>query len=160
MRFRHGPQAWGEEVVYDTPQTLQALLLAMRAEDACTCKLPPDAEISIPDAEIRTVPRAVCGTPDLPGLLRTVFPIPAGLAIAVFDANVPRNNGVFDLNGNSVTAAPQLRLSAGRMVQLVIGYCTPMQLRQAGCLDVLDEAAFARLSDCTPACPCYIADEY
>ncbi len=93
------------------------------------------------------VPRLLeelCGRPDI--------------ALEVADPVIPQNNGIFAMDG-SPASTPQLRLDAGRLMQLLSGYMDIATLAAHGHATLLSPVS-SRIAELLPSLPCYTVEEY
>ena len=82
--------------------------------------------------------------------------IPYGFRL--FDPVIRENNGCFDFKGNTYADTPVFEISAGHLLQVLIGYHSLDELRDK--LNITDEAKFAEINKLLPKQKCYIIDEY
>lgn len=151
-----------EECFARDGETLHMLIEALQAEaDGRTVhvKLPPDAEIDLPEAELEIKPQGVMGIADVSETLSLLLG-DASFVFEITDSTLPQNAGIWDGRGKPTSRAPQLRLEAGRLGQFLSGYRTIGQLVQEQQAIVLDEAAAQALDIAFPGKTCFITDEY
>ena len=106
---------YAEETLATSPAAYRALV--SRLPKGSFVKLPPDAGLP---GEIQ--PWGVMIPVDIPYLLRAFCGEKNAFRLAVLDAMMPWNHGVFDGAGNPAKAAQTDTLSAGRLMQFFCGY--------------------------------------
>lgn len=120
-------------------------------------KLPPDIYIHPPFGKVIRRQKGVMGLCNLAELLRILnLEIPYGFAVK--DSVVAENEGCFDFKGNRYNGLPAFEIEAGRLLQVLVGYCTLNESRNS--ITIKDEAAFKQIDRLLPKCSCYIIDEY
>ena len=82
--------------------------------------------------------------------------IPYGIQIK--DHIVPENNGIFDFKGNPYKNEPVFEISAGHLLQMLVGYYDLEELKNE--IIVHDEKKFEEIRALLPKQNCYIIDEY
>ena len=124
---------------------------------AFSAKLPPERYLSFPFAKLERKQKGVMGLCNVSALLRALeLQIP--YCVQVQDAVVPENNGVFDFQGNTVTDVPIFAITAGHLMQALVGYASLEELRAE--LQIFDEERFQEINARLPKQDCYIIDEY
>ena len=83
-----------------------------------------------------------------------------GFALEITDPVVAANNGIYDLCGNATNRPPQIKLSAGRLIQWLSGYRSLAQLAAQGNALVFDKEAAVRLDRLLPTQNCLCSEEY
>lgn len=122
-----------------------------------SAKLPPEVKVSFPFAEMKQVTKGVMGLCDVTALLKALkLDIPYGFKIR--DHVVPENNGHFNFYGEHYDKDPVFEISAGHLLQVLVGYHTLEELKND--IVVYDEVKFAEINACLPKQECYIIDEY
>lgn len=136
---------------------LLAGLLALGEGLAFSAKLPPDLYLSFPCTRQTKRQKGVMGLCDAPALLRALELDISGCFL-LRDAVIAEQNGCVDFRGNAAAGEPIFAISAGHLMQLLVGYRTAEELRDE--IEIFDEAAFAMVHRLLPKQPCYIIDEY
>lgn len=132
-------------------------LFAQGAGLKFTAKLPPEVNVSYPFATLERLQKGVMGLCNAAGLLKVLnLPIPYGFKIK--DTVVPGNNGVFDFQGNPYLHEPVFEISAGHLLQVLVGYHTLNELKNE--IMIYDAEKFAEIDSLLPKQDCYIIDEY
>lgn len=120
-------------------------------------KLPPDIYYSHPYGALKRRQKGVMGLCDLSGLLCLLdLDIPYGFTVK--DSIIAENNGCFDFKGKPYEKPPVFEIEAGRLLQILVGYCTFNDQKKH--IKIYDEAAFAQIDRLLPKQRCYIIDEY
>lgn len=122
-----------------------------------SAKLPPELYLSFPFAKLKKRQKGVMGLCNLSALMQAldmVFPY----AFRVQDAVVGENNGCFDCKGDQSDEPPVFEISAGHLLQVLVGYRTLEELREH--IRIFAEEKFAEIDGYLPKCHCYIIDEY
>lgn len=92
-----------------------------------------------------------------PVLLKALdLEIPYGFKVN--DSVVPENNGVLDFKGNHCTSEPVFEISAGHLLQVLVGYHSLSELEKE--IIVFDKEKFDEIDALLPKQNCYIIDEY
>jgi hypothetical protein len=99
------------------------------------------------------------GVANISSLFKMVLADPSFI-FEVEDASVHENAGIWNGLGEKSTQAPQAAISAGRLAQLLGGYCSLQELREQGHIAVHDEKAMEALAVKLPKETCFIVDEY
>jgi len=161
--FTDDKSVLGEECVALTNDAFRRLAAALANHAVgleLTVKLPADHLPRLPEAVAETKPWGCMGVGHLPALLKALGGGHCGFAIAVNDPIVPHNSGVYDLNGQATSLAPQVSLSVGRMIQWLSGYRSLAQLAAEGNACIHDAAAAAKLDQLLPTQNCLCSEEY
>ena len=132
-------------------------LLSLAEGFPFSAKLPPDVQLSFPFATLQKKQKGVMGLCNAPALLQALqMQIP--YAFRLKDEVIAEQNGVFDFQGNFSAQTPVFEISAGHLLQVLVGYHSLSELRDE--IKVFDEEAFAALDAFLPKQRCYIIDEY
>lgn len=124
---------------------------------AFSAKLPPERYLSFPFAKLERKQKGVMGFCNVAALLKALeLQIPYSLQVV--DTVLPENNGVFDFRGNLVKDTPVFTISAGHLLQALVGYASLEELREE--LQIFDEERFQEIHALLPKQDCYIIDEY
>ncbi|MBP0963123.1 MAG: GNAT family N-acetyltransferase [Oscillospiraceae bacterium] len=161
--FSEEESVMGEECVAlsgDAFHRLAAALAHIAKGKELTVKLPADTLPTLEGAITEVKPWGCTGVAHLPTLLKTLCKGQPDFAIEVTDPVVEANNGTFDLQGNLITTPPQIKLSAGRVVQWLCGYRSLAQLAAEGHAAVYNQAAAAELDRLLPTQNCLCSEEY
>lgn len=122
-----------------------------------SAKLPPNIYLSFPFGRLTRKQKGVMGLCNAPALLKALnLNIPYGFRIR--DAVVPENNGVFDFKGSTYIDEPAFEISAGHLLQVLVGYHSLCELEKE--ILVFDRNKFDRINALLPKQNCYIIDEY
>ena len=122
-----------------------------------SAKLPPALYLHVPFAKLTRKQKGVMGLCNAPALLKALeLPIPYGFKLN--DHVVPENNGVFDFKGEPYAGQPVFAISAGHLLQVLVGYHSLSELRSE--LQIFDEKKFREIDTLLPKQNCYIIDEY
>jgi len=122
-----------------------------------SAKLPPEVEISYPFTTLEKLQKGVMGLCDAAGLLKALdLKIPHSFRIK--DTVVPENNGVFDFRGNASQTEPVFEISAGHLLQVLVGYHSFHELKDK--ITIYDKEKFEKIDMLLPKQECYIIDEY
>ncbi|MBQ2880419.1 MAG: sterol carrier protein domain-containing protein, partial [Anaerotignum sp.] len=122
-----------------------------------SAKLPPDAEISYDFTVLEKLQKGVMGLCDATGLLKALdLQIP--YSFRVKDTVVPENNGIFNFQGNASHAEPVFEISAGHLLQVLVGYHSFNELKNE--ITIYDTEKFEEIDLLMPKQNCYIIDEY
>lgn len=147
-------EAVAEEGYY---HSLMEGLLALGKGLAFSAKLPPWLYLSFPFAKLTRKQKGVMGLCNAQALLKALaLDIPYGFRLE--DGVVSENNGVFDFKGEPYTHAPVFAISAGHLLQALVGYHSLGELREE--ITVFDEEKFREIDLLLPKQNCYIIDEY
>ena len=120
-------------------------------------KLPPEIDISLPYTSSERKQKGVMGLCNVQELLKQLsLPIPYGFQVK--DSVVEENNGIFDFNGEAYDGSPVFEISAGHLLQVLVGYHTLEELRDD--IRIADEVKFKEINELLPKQDCYIIDEY
>lgn len=122
-------------------------------------KLPPDAKVTLPGADLTIKQQGVMGIADISAALRLVIG-DASFVFEIIDNTVPENAGVWDGAGKTSSRPPQIRMEAGRLAQFLCGYRSIQELAQEQQADIYDEAAAEKLDTAFPKKICFVTDEY
>ncbi|MHB1315284.1 MAG: GNAT family N-acetyltransferase [Christensenellales bacterium] len=122
-------------------------------------KLPPDHQLHQFDNVIQIRPQGVMGVADLSALLRTVCGNPRFVA-SVSDPVIAEHNGMMDFMGAASKQEPHIRLDAGHLTQLLVGYKSLAELEAEGSAEVLNRSMAQEIDRFLPKCSCFIIDEY
>ena len=79
-------------------------------------------------------------------------------AFRLTDTVIPENNGVFNFRGKPSAEAPVFEISAGHLLQVLVGYHSFAEIRNE--LKIFDEEKYKGLDAFLPKQKCYIIDEY
>lgn len=132
-------------------------LLAMGKGLAFSAKLPPELYLSFPFGKVTRKQKGVMGLCNGSALLKALdLDIPYGLKVT--DSVVPENNGIFDFKGNPYIKEPVFEISAGRLMQVLVGYHSLRELKKD--ILIFDEKKFDAIDMLLPKQNCYIIDEY
>ena len=122
-----------------------------------SANLPPELFLNFSFAKMIRKQKAVMGLCNISALLKNLeLEIPYGFS--VHDPVVTENNGSFDFKGNVYTDSPVFEISAGHLLQVLVGYHSLEELRDK--LNITDEVKFAEINRLLPKQKCYIIDEY
>ena len=122
-----------------------------------SAKLPPDIEISYPFATLEKMQKGVMGLCNAAALLKTLhLSVPYGFKLK--DPVIAEHNDVFTFNGEHYAGDPVFEISAGHLLQVLVGYHSLQELRNE--MIIYDEAKFNEIDHCLPKQNCYIIDEY
>ncbi len=144
------PEVLAEEWAY--PTLLRGLL--HQADGlSFSAKLPPETELPV----LRKRQKGVMGLCDASALLRSLqLEIP--YAFRLTDTVVSQNNGVFDFRGQFSAEQPVFEISAGHLMQALVGYRTLSEC--SGEIKIFEEEHFRQIDAFLPKQHCYIIDEY
>lgn len=162
----------GYAFYYQTEELL--LCVEAAAEDGCyhslmegllaegkglvfSAKLPPALYLHFPFTKLTRMQKGVMGLCNAPALLKALD-LPISYGFKVNDHVVPENNGVFDFKGEPYAGQPVFEISAGHLLQVLVGYHSLSELRDE--LQILDEERFCEIDALLPKQNCYIIDEY
>ena len=147
-------EAAAEEGYY---HALMEGLLAQAEGLHFSAKLPPELFLHFSFTKIVKKQKGVMGLCNASALLQHLqLEIPYGFRL--HDPVVKENNGSFDFCGNKYTDAPVFEISAGHLLQVLVGYHSLEELRDK--LNITDEVKFAEINRLLPKQKCYIIDEY
>ena len=122
-----------------------------------SAKLPPEIEISCPFATLERKQKGVMGLCNGPALLKALeMDIPYCFKIS--DPVVPENNGIFDFKGNISSEQPVFELSAGHLLQVLVGYHSLDEIKNE--IHIYDEVKWIEINTLLSKQNCYIIDEY
>lgn len=122
-----------------------------------SAKLPPELYLSFPFGKLERKQKGVMGLCNGPALLKSLdLEIPYGFKMN--DHVVSENNGVFDFKGNHYTSDPVFEISAGHLLQVLVGYHSLRELEKE--IVVFDKEKFDGINALLPKQNCYIIDEY
>lgn len=136
---------------------LMEVLLKMAEGLSFSAKLPPDLQLSFPFAKMQKKQKGVMGLCNAPALLQALR-LRVPYAFHLKDTVIAENNGIFDFQGNPSAQAPVFEISAGHLLQVLVGYRSLSEIRKD--LKVFDEEGFKKLDAFLPKQRCYIIDEY
>ena len=120
-------------------------------------KLPPEIEISYPFTTLEKIPKGVMGLCNIGILLQNLqLNVPYGFTVK--DHIVPENNGTFDFRGLPYSGKSIFEISAGHLLQILVGYHSLEELRSE--IIIHDEEKFTTINSLLPKQNCYIIDEY
>lgn len=122
-------------------------------------KLPPEQKVCLSFGKGELKQKAVMGSVNLPRLLSIICG-KKGYSIGITDTIVKENQGVFNLAGEAVTGALDIELSAGALTQVIVGYCTLQELKEAGKAVIHNFEHAKEIQQQLQPIPCYIIDEY
>ena len=122
-----------------------------------SAKLPPEVEIFYPFSVLEKLQKGVMGLCDAAGLLK-VLNLQIPYSFRVKDSVVPENNGIFDFCGNSCQTEPVFEISAGHLLQVLVGYHSFNELKNE--IEIYDAEKFEEIDLLLPKQSCYIIDEY
>ena len=130
-------------------------LASMASNRKLTVKMPSDHIPEGFDASIR--PWGAMTVLNAPALMKEICGN-SRIAAEIFDPVIPQNNGIFAFDGSPVSTA-HIRLSTGRLMQLLSGYADISTLISQGYAELLlpAEHLFAKQ---LPPLPCFTVDEY
>lgn len=144
------PEVLAEKEVY--PALLRGLLQQAKGL-SFSAKLPPETGITM----LQKKQKGVMGLCDASALLRALcLEIP--YAFRLTDTVVLQNNGVFDFRGRPSTEQPVFEISAGHLMQVLVGYRTLSEC--SGEIKIFEEEYFRQIDALLPKQHCYIIDEY
>ena len=161
--FKDNHSVMGEECVAlnrNAFYRLTAKLAHIAAGLELTVKLPADNLPALSNAHTEVKPWGCMGAAHLPVLIKALCKGQPGFSIEVTDPVVPANNGIFDLYGRTTKQPPQVKLSAGRLVQWLSGYRSLAQLAAEGYAQIFDIAAVQQLDSLLPTQNCLCSEEY
>ncbi|MGN0791912.1 MAG: GNAT family N-acetyltransferase [Christensenellales bacterium] len=92
-----------------------------------------------------------------PALMREVCGFD-DISVEITDPIIPENNGIFTFSG-AVAPSAHIKLDAGRLTQLLVGYQDILSLIKSGYAEVLSPEALL-LGERLPALPCFTVEEY
>lgn len=122
-----------------------------------SAKLPPELYLSFPFAECQRKQKGVMGLCNIFGLLKALqLNIPH--SFQVNDHIVSENNGIYQFDGNYSAEKPVFEISAGHMLQVLVGYRSLKELKNN--IRIFDEEKFDEIDQLLPKQKCYIIDEY
>ena len=122
-----------------------------------SAKLPPELFLHYTFAKLTRKQKGVMGLCNASALLKHLqLKIPYGFRL--HDPVVKENNGCFDFYGHEYFDTPIFEISAGHLLQVLVGYHSLEEIREH--LNITDEAKFAEISRLLPKQNCYIIDEY
>ena len=122
-----------------------------------SAKLPPELYLRFSFAKLKKKQKGVMGLCNASALLKALeLDIPYGFQLN--DSVVPENNGTFDFKGEAYQKEPVFEISAGNLLQVLVGYHSLDELRNQ--ISVFDEAKFEEINKLLPKQNCYIIDEY
>jgi len=120
-------------------------------------KLPADVTVELPFTKTEVKQKGVMGLCNAAALLEALeLEIPYGIQIK--DHIVPENNGIFDFKGKPYTDKPVFEITAGHLLQVLVGYYDLEELKNE--IIVHDEKKFEEIRALLPKQNCYIIDEY
>lgn len=132
-------------------------LLACGKGLAFSAKVPPELYLSFPFGKLERRQKGVMGLCNGSALLKALdLEIPYGFKVD--DDVVPKNNGIFDFKGSSYTGTPVFEISAGHLLQVLVGYHSLSELENE--IVVFDKEKFDEINALLPKQNCYIIDEY
>lgn len=147
-------EAAAEEGYY---HALMEGLLAQAKGLKFSAKLPPELYLGFSFTKLTRKQKGVMGLCNVSALLEALeFDIPYGFQVN--DHVVPENNGVFDFKGAVYNDNPVFEISAGHLLQVLVGYHSLNELRKE--IQILDEGKFSKINELLPKQNCYIIDEY
>ena len=124
---------------------------------AFSAKLPPETDVAFPFTNTERKQKGVMGLCNAPALLHALqLEIP--YAFRLTDTVIPENNGVFDFQGNPSADEPVFEISAGHLLQVLVGYHSLAEIKEN--LKIFDEEKYKELDAFLPKQKCYIIDEY
>ena len=118
-------------------------------------KLPP--EMKLPFAKTERKQKGVMGLCNASALLQALQ-LELPYAFRLTDTVIPENNGVFNFRGKPSAEAPVFEISAGHLLQVLVGYHSFAEIRNE--LKIFDEEKYKELDAFLPKQKCYIIDEY
>ena len=118
-------------------------------------KLPP--EMKLPFAKTERKQKGVMGLCNASALLQALQ-LELPYAFRLTDIVIPENNGVFNFRGESSAETPVFEISAGHLLQVLVGYHSFAEIRSE--LKIFDEEKYKELDAFLPKQKCYIIDEY
>ena len=118
-------------------------------------KLPP--EMKLPFAKTERKQKGVMGLCNASALLQALQ-LELPYAFRLTDAVISENNGVFNFQGESSAETPVFEISAGQLLQVLVGYHSFAEIRSE--LKIFDEEKYKELDAFLPKQKCYIIDEY
>lgn len=122
-----------------------------------SAKLPPDVKVSFPFATLGKFQKGVMGLCNAEALLKTLnLSVPYGFKL--IDPVISEHNTTFDFHGNPYPGSPVFEISAGHLLQVLVGYYSLHELRNE--IVIYDEAKFDEIDHLLPKQNCYIIDEY
>lgn len=132
-------------------------LFAMGTGLKLSVKLPPDVVLTFPFTTLERVQKGVMGLCNLSALLKVLqLNVPYGFKVK--DHVVPENNGCFDFKGELYKGEPVFEISAGHLLQVLVGYHSLNEMREK--TTILNEVRFAEIDQLLPKQNCFIIDEY
>lgn len=145
------------EVIGDPANTAPVLhhLAAVAGHRQLSIKLPAGR---IPEGFVgNTLPCGAMTALDVPALLRKICGFD-DISLAITDPIIPQNNGIFTFSGIPASH-PQLRLDAGRLMQLLSGYADIDTLAANGHATLLSPVSHTLMTR-LPSLPCFTVEEY
>lgn len=122
-----------------------------------SAKLPPDIEISYPFATLEILQKGVMGLCNATSLLKELnLSVPYGFKLR--DHVISEHNTTLDFHGEPYSGEPVFEISAGHLLQVLVGYHSLHELRNE--VIIYDEAKFDEIDHLLPKQNCYIIDEY
>lgn len=122
-----------------------------------SAKLPPELFLSFPFTKCVRKQKGVMGLCNISELLKKLqFEIP--YTFRIYDNVVPENNGVYYFNGDSSNDDPVFEISAGHILQVLVGYYSLSELKHQ--IIIFNKEKFEEIDKLLPKQKCYIIDEY
>ena len=152
---------FAEEFIADKKSVQEQLaddLMARANNRKLRIKLPPDHQLQL-DPFIQKRPQGVLGVADLSAFLQIVCKNQRFIA-AVHDPVIPDHNHTFDFAGNIVNQQPHIEISAGHLVQLLVGYKSLFELEAENNVQIFNRQMAHEIDLFLPKCTCFILDEY
>lgn len=145
------------EIMGPSDHTLPLIhtLAAMAGNRALTIKMPSGPIPEGFDGSIR--PWGAMAALNAPALMKEICGN-SHLAAEITDPVIPQNSGIFAFDGSPAPSA-HVRLSAGRLMQLLSGYWDISTLVSQGHAKLLLPAEHI-FAECLPPLPCFTVDEY
>lgn len=122
-------------------------------------KLPEDVFVKANSLYEEVVEKGVAGILNISKLM-SLLGQKKNCAIQIEDDVIEKNNGVFDLDGTTTTKSPDIKLSAGDAVQLIMGYCPLQELQKQNKVVIYHNENAEKIASEYNKQACYIVDEY
>ena len=175
IAYEYNSDVKGYAVFYDTDDIVQAVETVAEnnvvyqkiVEGICTyaqgkkvsIKLPEDVCVKANSLYEEVVEKGVAGILDISKLMSFIGE-KKNCAIQIEDNVIEKNNGVFDLDGTPTKKSPDIKLSAGNAVQLIMGYCSLEELQKRNEVIIYHNENAEKIANEYQKQYCYIIDEY
>lgn len=122
-----------------------------------SAKLPPELYLGFSFAKCQRKQKGVMGLCNAAALLEALdLDIPYSFQLK--DHVVPENNGIFNFKGKISEEEPAFEISAGHLLQVLVGYYSLEELRND--IRIFQKEKFDKINHLLPKQNCYIIDEY